>query len=60
MITGSKNWITNGAQAHVAIVFAMTDKSKGTRGITAFIVPTDAEGFVVAKNAPFNPAKGVR
>ena len=50
VITGAKNWITNGAQAHMAIVFAMTDKSKGTRGITAFIVPTDAEGFVVAKN----------
>lgn len=48
-ITGSKIFITNAQYADVFIVFAMTDRSKGNRGISAFIVDRDAEGFEVGK-----------
>lgn len=44
-IDGSKNWITNGPHADVMLVFAMTDESKGHRGISAFLVPTATPGF---------------
>jgi butyryl-CoA dehydrogenase len=47
IINGTKNFITNGPQADTHIVIAMTDKSKGNHGITAFIVTSDAEGFEV-------------
>lgn len=50
VINGSKNWITNGAQADLCIVFAMGDKTLGTRGINAYLVPTNTPGFIVAKN----------
>jgi butyryl-CoA dehydrogenase len=50
IVTGAKNFITNGAQAKVIIVFAMGDMSLGVRGINAYLVPTDAPGFSVAKN----------
>ena len=39
VLNGSKIFITNAPVAGVHIVFAMTDKSKGTKGISAFIVP---------------------
>jgi butyryl-CoA dehydrogenase len=45
VLDGSKNFITNGPQADVILVFAMTDKAKGHKGITAFLVPTDSKGF---------------
>jgi len=45
VINGSKNWITNGPRADAIILFTMTNKAAGNRGITAFIVPTDAKGF---------------
>jgi butyryl-CoA dehydrogenase len=45
VLDGSKNFITNGPQADVILVFAMTDKSKRHKGISAFLVPTDAQGF---------------
>ena len=48
-IDGSKNWITNGKEADIAIVMAMSDKAKGHRGIAAFVVPTKSKGFEVAK-----------
>jgi butyryl-CoA dehydrogenase len=44
VIQGTKNWITNGPVADVMVLFAMTDKDKGHRGITAFIVPMDQAG----------------
>ncbi len=44
-LNGSKIFITNGKEADIYIVFAMTDKSKGTRGISAFIVEKDYPGF---------------
>lgn len=50
ILNGTKNFITNGKEADVAIVFAMSDKSKGVKGITAFIVPTDTPGFTVGKD----------
>ncbi len=49
VINGSKNWITNGPKADAIVLFTMTDKSKGNRGITAFIVPTDTKGFIRAE-----------
>ncbi len=45
ILNGSKIFITNGKEADIYIVFAMTDKSKGTRGISAFIVEKDYPGF---------------
>ncbi|MCK4757636.1 MAG: acyl-CoA dehydrogenase [Thermoplasmata archaeon] len=45
IINGSKIFITNGAKADVAIIFAMTDKSAGTRGISTFIVENTFPGF---------------
>jgi butyryl-CoA dehydrogenase len=45
VLDGSKNFITNGPQADVILVFAMTDRAKGHKGITAFLVPTDSKGF---------------
>lgn len=47
IINGSKVFITNASQSQVAIIFAMTDKSKGTRGISTFIVDTDTPGFSI-------------
>lgn len=49
VLNGSKIFITNGSHAHVYIIFAMTDKSKGTKGISAFIVERDFPGFSVGK-----------
>lgn len=49
ILNGSKIFITNGGQADVYVVFAMTDKSKGTKGITAFIVEKDFPGFSIGK-----------
>ena len=46
-ITGRKLWITNGLEASVFILFATLDPSKGYKGITAFIVEKDFEGFSV-------------
>ncbi|HZO82820.1 MAG TPA: acyl-CoA dehydrogenase family protein [Candidatus Binataceae bacterium] len=49
ILNGSKNFITNGPQASVAIVFAMTDPNQGHRGISAFIVETSAPGWQVVR-----------
>ena len=49
VLSGSKNFITNGPQADVVLVFAMTDRTKGHRGITAFLVPADSSGFTRGK-----------
>jgi butyryl-CoA dehydrogenase len=45
VINGSKNWITCGPKADAMVLFAMTDKAAGHKGISAFIVPTDTPGF---------------
>ena len=49
VLDGSKNFITNGPQADTILVFAMTDKEKRHKGISAFLVPTDAKGFTRSK-----------
>lgn len=49
VLNGSKVFITNASNADVFIVFAMTDKSKGTRGISAFIVEKGTPGFTLGK-----------
>jgi len=49
ILNGSKVFITNGGEAGIYIIFAMTDKSKGNRGISAFIVESDAPGFSIGK-----------
>ena len=47
VLNGSKIFITNGGVADVFVIFAMTDKSQGTKGISAFIVEKDFPGFSV-------------
>ena len=49
VINGSKIFITNGGKSKVYIVIAMTDKSKGLKGISAFIVDSNTPGFSIGK-----------
>jgi butyryl-CoA dehydrogenase len=49
VLNGTKAWITNAHDAHAAVVIATTDKSMKHRGLSAFIVPTDAAGFSLGK-----------
>ena len=49
ILNGSKRFITNGGLAQVNTIFAMTDLSKGTRGISVFIVEKDYPGFAVGR-----------
>lgn len=49
ILNGSKIFITNAGYAQVYVVMAMTDKSKGTRGISAFIVEEGTPGFTIGK-----------
>ncbi|MES2297183.1 MAG: acyl-CoA dehydrogenase family protein [Pseudomonadota bacterium] len=48
VINGSKQFITSGKYGDVAIVMAVTDKAAGKRGISAFWVPTNTPGYIVA------------
>jgi len=50
ILNGSKIFITNASEADVFVVFAMTDKSKGTKGISAFILEKGMPGFSVGKH----------
>jgi acyl-CoA dehydrogenase len=50
VLNGSKMFITNAGHAAWLVVFASTDKSRGHRGLSAFVVPTDLEGVVVEKH----------
>ena len=45
IINGTKNWITNGSRAQIYIVIAQTNKSKGHKGINAFVVERNTPGF---------------
>lgn len=47
VLNGTKNWITNGGSASIYLVIAQTDVEKGHKGINAFIVERDMDGFVV-------------
>lgn len=49
ILNGSKIFITNGGVADTFIIFAMTDKSKGTKGISAFIIEKGFQGFSIGK-----------
>ncbi|KIL52688.1 acyl-CoA dehydrogenase [Jeotgalibacillus campisalis] len=50
VLNGSKIFITNGGEADTYIVFAITDPSAGTKGISAFIVEKETPGFIVGKD----------
>jgi len=47
VLNGSKQFISNGKRAKLAIVFAVTDPELGKKGLSAFLVPTDTPGFIV-------------
>jgi len=49
ILNGVKQFITSGKNADVAVVFAVTDKAAGKKGISAFLVPTSTPGYVVAR-----------
>ena len=49
VINGVKQFITSGRNGQLAIVIAVTDKAAGKKGMSAFLVPTDAPGYVVAR-----------
>ena len=50
IINGGKTFITNGDCADVITIFAVTDKDKGSKGITAFLLPKDTPGFTVGEH----------
>jgi len=49
VLNGVKQFITSGKHAQIAIAFAVTDPAAGKKGISCFCVPTDANGYVVAR-----------
>ncbi len=49
ILNGTKQWITNGGEAQIYTVIAMTDRTKGARGASAFIVEKDTPGFTFGK-----------
>ena len=49
VLNGVKQFITSGKNGQLAIVIAVTDRGAGKKGMSAFIVPTDAPGYVVAR-----------
>jgi alkylation response protein AidB-like acyl-CoA dehydrogenase len=49
VLNGVKQFITSGKNGQVAVVIAVTDKGAGKKGMSAFLVPTDAPGYVVAR-----------
>ncbi|HEY4241414.1 MAG TPA: acyl-CoA dehydrogenase [Kofleriaceae bacterium] len=57
IISGTKNWITNGPVADACVLFTMNDKSAGHKGITAFILPMKAKGV---RTGPPDDKLGIR
>jgi alkylation response protein AidB-like acyl-CoA dehydrogenase len=49
VLNGAKNWVTNGARAGVYLVYASTDRSRGSRGLSAFLVERGTPGLVLGK-----------
>lgn len=49
VLSGTKQFITTGKNAGVALIFAKTDPDAGSRGITGFIVPVDCPGYIVGR-----------
>lgn len=60
IINGSKQWITNAGEATVFTVFATLDKSKGHKGICAFIMDAKSEGITIAKKRRQNGSTRLR
>ncbi|HET6587462.1 MAG TPA: acyl-CoA dehydrogenase family protein [Oleiagrimonas sp.] len=52
VINGKKSWITSGPVAKYIVLFAMTDPDKGAKGISAFVIDTEKEGFSRGKTEP--------
>lgn len=52
IINGTKNWVTNGQEASILILQAMTDPGAGSRGISSFIVETKWPGVKIGRNEP--------
>lgn len=48
-LNGTKFWITNGSEAETLVVYAKTDMDAGSRGITAFLIEKDMEGFSIGQ-----------
>lgn len=49
ILNGTKQWITNGGEAEIYVIIAMTDKTKGSRGVSAIIVEKGTPGFSFGK-----------
>jgi butyryl-CoA dehydrogenase len=49
LLNGTKQFITSGSNARLALIFAVTDPEAGAKGISAFVVPTDTPGYRVAR-----------
>ena len=49
VLNGTKQFITTGKYADIALVFAVTDKTAGKKGISCFLVPTNTPGYIVAR-----------
>jgi alkylation response protein AidB-like acyl-CoA dehydrogenase len=49
VLNGTKQFITSGKYADLTLVFAVTDKAAGKKGISAFLVPTKTQGYIVSK-----------
>ena len=49
VLNGTKFWITNGPHADTLVIYAKTDPSAGTKGVTAFLVEKNSDGFSVAR-----------
>jgi alkylation response protein AidB-like acyl-CoA dehydrogenase len=52
VINGKKSWITSGPVAKYMMLFALTDPDKGSKGISAFIIDADREGYIRGKTEP--------
>jgi len=52
VINGKKSWITSGPVAKYIMLFAMTDPAAGPKGVSAFMIDTDKEGFACGKTEP--------
>ncbi|GIX33506.1 MAG: acyl-CoA dehydrogenase [Lysobacterales bacterium] len=52
IVNGKKSWITSGPVAKYVMLFAMTDPAKGAKGISAFLIDTEREGFHRGKTEP--------
>ena len=49
ILNGTKQFVTSGKSAGLVLTFAVTDSTAGKKGISAFLVPTDAKGYIVAR-----------